>query len=450
MLKKTVQELLFLTVSTTIFILSSCSDTGTNSDESDGSDKDTNITVTFESNGGSSVELQTLTSGDTIVEPEEPTKSGKKFSGWYSDSILSKSWNFADTVSEDMMLYAQWGDTSTAMILEYIKPENSPLIVTLALKGEVNLTIDWGDGIFESISGTGTVRHEYSPSDSIMTVRLKGTLTHFGDSGVYQDRLREVVSFGDLGLTSLIYAFQQKKNNYNVPRLTLPTTLPSTVKDLGYLFYNTIHLPDEISSWNVSNVTNMAGLFRNVEKFYATDISGWNVSNVTNMDLLFHGSSFSGELSDWDVSSVTTMVDMFGSTTFKGDISQWNVSNVTNMTGMFAYCNFNNDISEWDVSKVTDMKAMFCENDSFNCDIGNWNVSQVTDMDHMFQRTLAFNQDLSKWDVSKVKSMKAMFKESAVFNQDLSGWDVQSVKEYSHFASSNTVWKEKNWPQFTD
>ena len=43
---------------------------------------------------------------------------------------------------------------------------------------------------------------------------------------------------------------------------------------------------ENISSWNVSNVTNMEGMFKSAWKFNQ-DISKWNVSNVTNMKDMF-------------------------------------------------------------------------------------------------------------------------------------------------------------------
>ena len=42
--------------------------------------------------------------------------------------------------------------------------------------------------------------------------------------------------------------------------------------------------------------------------------------------------SFNEDLSSWDVSSVTNMSDMFqNATSFNGDISSWDVSSVTTM-----------------------------------------------------------------------------------------------------------------------
>jgi surface protein len=42
----------------------------------------------------------------------------------------------------------------------------------------------------------------------------------------------------------------------------------------------------DISNWDVSNVTNMECIFSNA-KLFNQDISNWNVSKVTNMEFLF-------------------------------------------------------------------------------------------------------------------------------------------------------------------
>ena len=72
--------------------------------------------------------------------------------------------------------------------------------------------------------------------------------------------------------------------------------------------------------------------------------------------------SFNQDISTWDVSSVTDMTGMFGgASSFNQDISAWNVSQVTTMNSMFAGAtSFNQDISAWNVSSVADMnRGMF-------------------------------------------------------------------------------------------
>jgi len=121
--------------------------------------------------------------------------------------------------------------------------------------------------------------------------------------------------------------------------------------------------------------------------------------------------SFNQDISNWDVSNVTTMSYMFyAAKSFNQDISNWDVSNVTNMSFMFENArSFNQDISNWDVSNVTCMGSMFTDAVSFNQDISGWDVSNVEDMSGMFTDAVSFNQDISKWDVSNVINMGSMF-----------------------------------------
>ena len=85
--------------------------------------------------------------------------------------------------------------------------------------------------------------------------------------------------------------------------------------------------------------------------------------------MFFYAEDFNQDISNWDVSNVTNMRGMFEiARSFKQDISNWDVSSVTTMKGMFPYTDFNHDISDWDVSNVVDMKYMFYSADNFNHD----------------------------------------------------------------------------------
>ena len=84
-------------------------------------------------------------------------------------------------------------------------------------------------------------------------------------------------------------------------------------------------------------------------------------SYVTNTSSMFSNSEINQNISSWDVSKVTNMNRMFeNNSTFNQDLSTWDVSNVTDMSGMFLMASsFNQDISSWDVSNVTDTSDTF-------------------------------------------------------------------------------------------
>jgi surface protein len=71
-------------------------------------------------------------------------------------------------------------------------------------------------------------------------------------------------------------------------------------------------------------------------------------------DMFFIASSFNQNISNWNVSNVTNMSAMFAiAKAFNQNISNWNVSNVTNMSGMFASAEaFNQNLSGWCVTNI--------------------------------------------------------------------------------------------------
>ena len=138
-------------------------------------------------------------------------------------------------------------------------------------------------------------------------------------------------------------------------------------------------------------------------------------SDITDMSYLFIGLWFNLDIGSWDVSNVTNMLGMFDyASFFNQDIGSWDVSNVTNMGGMFYEANsFNQDIGGWDVSNVTNMSHMFNIATAFNQDIGSWDVSNVTNMFGMFVDASSFNQDLSGWCVSNISEQPHYFDDEA-------------------------------------
>ena len=71
------------------------------------------FTVTFDSNGGSSVNAQTVESGKTVAKPADPTRDGYDFEGWFTDEDLTIKYDFNTPVTADITLYAAWDKQSS-------------------------------------------------------------------------------------------------------------------------------------------------------------------------------------------------------------------------------------------------------------------------------------------------------------------------------------------------
>lgn len=67
------------------------------------------IVVTFNPNySGASSTKTTLTNGQKLSYPTNPTRSGYVFTGWYTEAACSNKYNFSGNITADMTLYAGW------------------------------------------------------------------------------------------------------------------------------------------------------------------------------------------------------------------------------------------------------------------------------------------------------------------------------------------------------
>ncbi len=67
------------------------------------------VTVSFESNGGSDVNDITQLSYDYAIAPADPEREGYSFTGWYTDEKLTQRFNFkTELITKDIKLYAGW------------------------------------------------------------------------------------------------------------------------------------------------------------------------------------------------------------------------------------------------------------------------------------------------------------------------------------------------------
>ncbi len=108
-------------------------------------------TISFESNGGSAVSSMTAQKGDELTKPDNPTKVGYTFEGWYTDASLTSAYTFTTMPAQNLTLYANYtinqytisfesngGSDVTAITQDYnttVVPPNDPLKDGYAFEG---------------------------------------------------------------------------------------------------------------------------------------------------------------------------------------------------------------------------------------------------------------------------------------------------------------------------
>ena len=78
--------------------------------------------VTFNANGGKFANNEetvttTVDAGATVGRPEEPTREGKEFVGWYEDQTTLTPFSFDTAINGTTQLYAKWGDPQVETIV---------------------------------------------------------------------------------------------------------------------------------------------------------------------------------------------------------------------------------------------------------------------------------------------------------------------------------------------
>ncbi|MCY3415096.1 MAG: BspA family leucine-rich repeat surface protein [Candidatus Heimdallarchaeota archaeon] len=232
----------------------------------------------------------------------------------------------------------------------------------LVESGTYAFYVDWGDGTSDIILSwdQAEVIHTYV-TDGVYKIMIDGTLTgwSFDNAG---DRLKiiqisqwGILNFGNSG------AYFSGAANLVLSTTDYPNLNGTTSMYLAFNGCSSLGSTGSLNSWDVSNVSNMQGMFQ-------------------------YASNFNQPLSSWDVSSVTNMQYMFiEAFAFNQPINSWNVSNVLDMGQMFeGAIYFNQSLNSWDVSHVVNMYGMFADASRFDQQLGNWNISSVIDMFHFF------------------------------------------------------------------
>jgi uncharacterized repeat protein (TIGR02543 family) len=87
-------------------------------------------TITFESNGGSSVGSISVDSNTTLTNLETPTKDGYIFDGWYTNASLSTMFDTTSKITANMTLYAKWTEIKSGDLIKSVAGYNEGLYAT--------------------------------------------------------------------------------------------------------------------------------------------------------------------------------------------------------------------------------------------------------------------------------------------------------------------------------
>lgn len=85
--------------------------------------ENSNVSVicSFDTDGGSTVDSQTVLQNSSIDKPENPIKSGYTFTGWYLDKECTQLVSFPYTVTKNITLYAGWVSSESVVKVTGVK-----------------------------------------------------------------------------------------------------------------------------------------------------------------------------------------------------------------------------------------------------------------------------------------------------------------------------------------
>ncbi len=343
---------------------------------------------------------------------------------------------------------------ATASISEDGGTSNCTLTLSKTYSQAVTVTVAY--------SGSATAGTDYSGNTTSHTISAGSTTTSWTITGINDSDNGESDETIVIDIASVTNGTEQNTQTASISLPNVCIAPGQAINDANFSAAITDWFASpsgasatygNITQWCTGAVTDMSGAlgdylckfswYSGAKCSFNEDISGWDVSNVTDMSDLLTGVPFNQDISGWDVGNVRNMSGLFsGNTAFNQNIGGWNTSNVTNMSSMFADTSFNQNIGGWNTSNVTNMNFMF-NNSPFNQNIGNWTTSSLISTYGMFADTSSFNQDISSWDVSNVTSMAYMFQRATSFNKNLSTWDVSKVTASS--SCDNMSYLASSW-----
>lgn len=152
------------------------------------------LTVTFEVNGGSAVAAQNVIKGEKATKPDDPTKAGNAFDGWFQDATFSVAFDFETPITADMTLYAKWTPndysfqtitgTTTDASHSWTKGSGKDVVITVKLTTEPDNSFAHFTGV--RIDGTPLVKDtNYTAKEGSTIVTLKAATVQKLSTGAH-------------------------------------------------------------------------------------------------------------------------------------------------------------------------------------------------------------------------------------------------------------------------
>ena len=144
--------------------------------------------VTFETNGGSSVEKIEVEVNGKVVLPANPTKENHRFEGWFTDSACTVAFDANTSITENITLYAKWQEVGSYSVdfnehgLGYTlddsyKVKNVTILKGCVLAGDNEREIDGKSYVRIKTDGAGTAVANIASSKAIqIKIFGKGTV----------------------------------------------------------------------------------------------------------------------------------------------------------------------------------------------------------------------------------------------------------------------------------
>ena len=96
--------------------------------------------MSFETNGGDSIDNITVTKGDVLSDLPIPEKADDEFLGWYTDEALTQKYIYESKIVKDTVLYARWKSSDLVdYLVKYVAiVDNQEIDPVQDVNGEVD------------------------------------------------------------------------------------------------------------------------------------------------------------------------------------------------------------------------------------------------------------------------------------------------------------------------